>query len=223
MRSRVIALAIIMHLLVLAGSPGAAAAAAPLQSSLVDVTCTFFDDYVESGLSVDAAMPLAIAVAGDELPTSVLRAFAAIEEGDEPASADRDSLVAYFSSICDPTEASADQTTAAGASGSDPADGAPDSLASTGATTITWFAAGLACMMLASGLWCLHLGRTGLGIEMAQTPPPIRLKPQIRVEPQHRGTQHVGETSRPGERTSTSSPTAAGPRHEFWLLDGNGD
>lgn len=70
-------------------------------SALDEVTCTFFDDYVASGFEASAGMPLAIAIAGDELPTAVLDVFARIEDGEQTGIDGAEAIVGYFTPICD--------------------------------------------------------------------------------------------------------------------------
>ena len=82
-----------------AGVSVAVSAQAAAASALDEVTCSFYEDYVDSDFAAQAGMPLAIAVAGDELPAAVLDAFGTIEDGRRAGSEGEAAIVGYLSLI----------------------------------------------------------------------------------------------------------------------------
>lgn len=187
------------------------AAAGPVsaQSSLAEVKCSFFDDYVESGYDRAAGMPLAIAVAGDELPADVASAFTALEDGDPVTEEHRIAIVNFFDPACADT-ATAVGSGASAASGVPATSGSastgaqpPEQLASTGADMTTAMIAVLGMVLLASGVWVLQMEPT---MNLAASSPWARFV-QLRVSP---GSE------------SKSLPVVAPNAHRFWLLDEEG-
>lgn len=197
MRYMKLALVLWIPLAAMIVAVGAGPAAA--QSSLAEVKCSFFDDYVDSGYERAAGMPLAIAVAGDELPSDVASAFSALEDGDPVTDQHRAAIVGFFDPACEqaaPVDAAAFTPVTTTAAGSTAASAAPpEQLASTGMDLTTALITGFGIALLAAGVWVLQLdqhSRTVIGISSLF----------------------------PGaSKTPASLPVAKAHTHRFWLLD----
>lgn len=187
----------------------AVAAPAAAQSSLAEVKCSFFDDYVESGYERSAGMPLAIAVAGDELPTEVATAFSALEDGDPVTESHRIAIVNFFDPACDDaalTTTVSNPATPGSAGVINPASSGaqpPEQLASTGADMTTALIATFGIALLAGGVWVLQLDPTTgvLGAGSAGA---------------------FWNVSRTEPEEVKSLPVAVANTHRFWLLDDDG-